>query len=461
MHKPILIKDFELYFPHKTCFSNFNCQINYGSKIGIIGKNGSGKSSLLKMIAQRCEQNVGYIPQIIENYDNLSGAQRFNQCLSDALSARPDILLLDEPTNHLDMRNKKNLLRMLQNYQGTLIIVSHEQELLRSCINTLWHIDNGRINIFNGNYDDYIYESKLKKASILNEIDNLKRQKKEMHKKLMQEQQRAAKSKAKGEKNIENRKWLKMVGNIKGMQAQKSQGKKLKNIDDDKNDLNTKLANLYIPEVIIPKFYLNSADSADNTILSITNGSIGYLEQEAILKSINLSINSKEHVLITGDNGSGKSSLVKAILGYNNIYKSGNWYMPNINDIGYLDQHYSTLTHNKSVFDSILEIVPNWHLNEIRKHLNDFLFRKNEEIATLVSMLSGGEKARLSLALIAAKTPKLLILDEITNNLDLETKEHVLQVLHSYPAAMIIISHDKELLNNLNFNQIISIHEFK
>jgi len=202
MHKQIHIKDLDLSFPHKTCFENFSCQIPYGSRIAIIGRNGSGKSSLLKMIPAICGEDVvvGYVPQVIIDHTDLSGGQRLNKAVTEALSLDPNVLLLDEPTNHLDSRNKKSLMRMLQNYPGTLIIVSHDKELLRQCTDTLWHIDNGKVHIFSGNYDDYMREIKLKRASIVGDLELLSRQKKDMHHKLMQEQQRSSKSKAKGTK---------------------------------------------------------------------------------------------------------------------------------------------------------------------------------------------------------------------------------------------------------------------
>ena len=289
----------------------------------------------------------------------------------------------------------------------------------------------------------------------------LSHQKKDMHHKLMQEQQRAAKSKAKGEKKVENRKWLKMVGDLKGMKAEKSQGKKLKNIDKTKNDLNNKLADLRLPEIIMPKFSLNSADIGDRTIVSISDGSIGYWEQEPLLQKISLSISSRDRIAIQGDNASGKSTLIKAIMDDDSVIKSGNWYAPKISDIGYLDQHYGTLSPEKTVLETIAELVPTWSHIEVRSHLNDFLFRKNEEVNALVSTLSGGEKARLSLAQIAAKTPKLLILDEITNNLDLETKYHVIQVLKAYPGAMIVISHEADFLEEIGISEVVDVGKFK
>ncbi|GAJ46889.1 putative ABC transporter ATP-binding protein YdiF [Holospora elegans E1] len=112
------------------------------------------------------------------------------------------------------------------------------------------------------------------------------------------------------------------------------------------------------------------------------------------------------------------------------------------------------------MLETIADLVPHLPHTEIRRHLNDFLFCKNEEVKAPVSTLSGGEKARLSLAQIAAKTPKLLILDEITNNLDLETKEHMTQVLKAYPGAMIMISHDADFLEEIGISEAVDVHKF-
>lgn len=149
--------------------------------------------------------------------------------------------------------------------------------------------------------------------------------------------------------------------------------------------------------------------------------------------------------------------MIKAILGDATVTKSGVWHAPKPSDIGYLDQHYRTLNQGKTVLETIQELVPSWSHAEVRSHLNDFLFRKNEEVQASFATLSGGEKARLSLAQIAAKPPQLLILDEITNNLDLETRNHVMQVLKDFPGAMIIISHDEDFLEEIHVNSYCQI----
>ncbi len=132
-------------------------------------------------------------------------------------------------------------MRMLQSYPGTLIVVSHDTELLRNCIDTLWHIDHGKIHVFSGNYDDYIRELRGRRASIEQELARLDRQKKDMHHDLMKEQKRAAKSKTKGEKSIHQRKWPTVVSNAKAGRAEETSGRKKSAIDHKKQDLTDRL----------------------------------------------------------------------------------------------------------------------------------------------------------------------------------------------------------------------------
>jgi len=467
-HKPIQLRNVGVSFPQKVCFENLTAQIQYGDRIALIGQNGSGKSTLLKMLQGLVEpsqgeigvpDNVvfGYVPQVIDEFESLSGGQRLNQTLTQALTRDPNLLLLDEPTNHLDLHNRRSLMRMLQNYPGTLVIVSHDVELLRTCVDTLWHIENGKISIFSGTYDDYRREFDLKRASLEQELMSLDRQKKETHQALMKEQVRAAKSRTKGEKHIEQRKWPTIVSDEKARRAVETSGRKKKAITHKKQELIDQLSELRLPEILKPKFSLEVSGIGSKTLVSIQEGTCGY--KEPILQNIHLSVGPQDRIAIRGDNGSGKTALVKAIINDPRVITSGHWHVPNREDIGYLDQHYGTLESHKTVLETINDLVPTWTHADIRRHLNDFLFRKNEEVNALIRTLSGGEKARLSLAQIAAKTPKLLILDEITNNLDLETRDHVIQVLTAYPGAIIVVSHDEDFLKSINVTHFYNINQ--
>lgn len=445
-HHPIFLTHINIVYPAKKCVENFSATIYTGDRIALIGQNGSGKTSLLKILMNLSNVSVALVPQLI-NVDALSGGQRFNAALSEALALQPDILLLDEPTNHLDRHNRQSLMQMLKHFDGTLMIASHDVELLRTCMNTFWHFDHGKIHVFKGQYDDYKRDVEQKRQSIEAELARLDRQKKDVHHALMKEQNRASKSKRQGEKNIEQRKWPTVTSGAKARRAEETSGRKKLEIGRHKEALIDQLTELRLPEIILPKFSLSAAAIGHKNIVAICDGACGY-DDQPLLTNITLTVSSTDRLAITGDNGSGKTTLIKAIMNNHQVWRQGAWFTPKPEDIGYLDQHYSNL-EGETVLDSISNHVPTWSHADMRKHLNDFLFRKNEEVNAKISTLSGGEKARLSLALIAAKTPKLLILDEVTNNLDIETREHILQVLQTYPGAMIVISHDQDFLKGI------------
>jgi ATPase subunit of ABC transporter with duplicated ATPase domains len=461
MHKPIFLNNINVAFNNQTYFEDFSTQILSGMHIAIIGANGTGKSTLLKVIkgdlmpsSGKIENNkditFGYVPQLILDYITLSGAERFNKLLSLALAGRPDVLLLDEPTNHLDLQNRKSLMKMLNYYRGTLIIVSHDKELLKN-VTFLWHINNRKITVFNGHYDDYRNLVLNNRQSVENELKTLSKEKKETHKTLMKEQERTKKSKERGEKFVAQKRWLPSVGDLKANYASKTAGKKRADSFEKRKSLYERLASLKIVKPLKPSFTLNPKDTSSKTVVSINYGSVGYKDKQ-ILNNINLFAKGNEHLAIIGNNGSGKTTLLKAILNCPDIIKEGSWSMPNPEDIGYLDQHYSYLDNNKTVLETIADLSRDKAFPEIRLFLNNFLFRKNEEVNKPVSVLSGGEKASLSLAKIAIKTPKLLLLDEITNNIDLETKEYIIQVLKEYPGAIIIVSHDMAFLEEIGIS---------
>ena len=460
MHKPISLHNISLWFGNKPCIIDFNTQIHFGSRIAIMGRNGGGKSSLLKLLMDVLEPTAGelsvphdvrfgYVPQVIEDFDALSGGERFNKKLSAALASSPNVLLLDEPTNHLDAKNRNGLLRKLDSFYGTLIVVTHDIEVLRNCVDIIWHIDNGKIIEFTGKYDDYLHERTRKRFVVEKNLALLKREKKDTHACLMKEQDRAAKSKAKGQKNILQKKYPTVKSLAKASRSEQTSGKKKASIEQKKAALTEKLALLQAPAVIIPKFELSASVKSRGILVSITHGGICYPSHEPLLNNINITLSSMDKVAITGDNGCGKTTLIKAILNSTRVIKTGEWVIPDKKDIGYLDQHYANIEPDKSILDSFSEAVPLWSITEIRRFLNDFLF-ENDNVHTLGKNLSGGERARFCLAQIAAHPPKLLLLDEITNNLDLETKEHVGQILQDYPGALLVISHDQEFMGRIN-----------
>ena len=461
MHTPISLHNITLAFGNKTLVRNCSAQIHFGSRIAIVGRNGSGKSTLLKLVAGLnkassgelrvpAEVSFGYVPQVIENFSDLSGGQRFNKALSSALAANPNVLLLDEPTNHLDASCRKSLLRSLNKFYGTLIIVTHDIEVLHNCVDKIWQLEAGDLTEFTGNYADFRREIALKRAALTKKLSSLQREKHALHASLMQEQTRAANSKQRGRKHIQQKKWPTVKSPAKVARGNTTSDRKKTLIDKKKRAFTEELSALHSPEVIMPSFDLSASTLKPGVVVSIQHASISYTGTEPLVYEINMSLYATDRMAVRGDNGSGKTSLIKAILGTSAIIKTGAWKVPARQDIGYLDQHYANIEAHKTVLEALSAWVPRWSVTEIRRHLNTFLFRTDQDVNTLGRNLSGGEKARLSLALIAAKPPKLLILDEVTNNLDLETKQHVAQTLKDYPAAMLVVSHDQEFLNNIN-----------
>lgn len=464
-YKPIQLKNISFVLNHKTCFEGFDAQIQFGDRIALLGNNGSGKSTLLKIIMGLIEPTFGsvitpngvtfgYVPQIIETFGTASGGQRFNKALTQELIKNPDVLILDEPTNHLDQHNRKSLFKMLRAYEGILIIATHDVELLSAIPNILWHIDNGAVHVTSSSYDDYMREKQRKRLAIEQKLTLLNRKKTDLHESLMKEQARASKNNAYGEKMRAQGRWQPIMAGAKQNQANNTTGKKKGAINTEKQALLDQLGQLRIPEIIKPTFSLSAADVGAKMIVSVREGSVGY--DAPLVANINFSLMSGERIVIKGSNGAGKTTLIKALFGDAQVARTGEWITPQAKEIGYLDQHYATLDQNASVME-VIKKASGMNDLEARKHLNDFLFRKNEEVAASVKNLSGGEKARLCLALISACTPRLLVLDEITNNVDLETREHIIQVLKEYPGAMIVISHDQNFLDRLELSNVFEI----
>lgn len=463
MYRPIELRQLTLSFPHKTCFEDFNASVPYGSKIAVIGDNGSGKSALIKKLAAEASPVEGdvllpdgmvtaSVPQTVLDFPGLSGGQRFNKKLSEALALRPDLLLLDEPTNHLDLYNRRSLMKMLERFPGTLIVVSHDVELLRKHADRLWHIDNGRIHEFSGNFDDYMAKHASVRAQLEEEKENLNKEKRRLHENMMKEQQRAAKSRQAGELNRVRGKWAPIVAGGKERQAQRTAGKKKADIGARKDALNAQLGELFLPDILTPTFSLDAAD-VSSAPLFVSGGRAGY-PGRAVLTEINLALAPGGRAALVGANASGKTTFLRAVLGDPAVEISGSWERPPRERIGYLDQHYNGPAPQDTVIGYLQSVAPGRTHAELRKHLNDFLFRKNEEVNAPVGVLSGGERARLALAAIACRVPKLLVLDEITNNLDLRTKNHVAQVLRAYPGAFLIVSHEPDFLKEINITDV-------
>ncbi|TDR82950.1 ABC-F family ATP-binding cassette domain-containing protein [Paludibacterium purpuratum] len=448
-----------LAFPHKTCFSDFTGSLDWGQRIAIVGDNGCGKSSLLRVLAglqtpseghieREADLRIGYVAQVLDGDAALSGGQRVNQALSRALAGYPDLLLLDEPSNHLDADNRRAMLRMLRHYTGTLVLVTHDSEWMDRLCDRVWIVEDERVEAFGGRYRDYLDERAAQHAALLRSREQLRRDRQATHERLMKEQERASHARQRGETAIRERRWATVKSAAKLGRGNTTAGDNRAELRARREDIQHELARLSPGASVDPAFFLPAGGQRGRgPVVQISDGQFGY--GVALAAPIHWVIEAGERWQIAGANGCGKSTLARALAGELALRLGGGWLTPPSMDIGYLDQHYANLPAGRTVLDALRDHAPDWTISALRHHLSRFLFRHDAALDAPVETLSGGERARLSLACIAARTPRLLILDEVSNNLDARSRQQVAEILCAYPGTLLLISHDETLLQQL------------
>lgn len=344
---------------------------------------------------------------------SFSGGWRMRLNLAQALMCRSDILLLDEPTNHLDLETVIWLEEFLRAYQGMLILISHDREFLDNLVEFIVHLEQGVLTLYSGNYSDY--EGQKAEKMLQQQALFEKQQQQIAHLESYINRFKAKATKAK--------------------QAQ-SRIKALARMD--------KVAALHVSSPF--QFSFLAADHSPNPVLRIDEGRFSYHENEApILSDLNLSIEAGARLGLLGPNGAGKSTLIKLLAEAKKL-QTGNRIEGRGLKIGYFAQHqlealrmeYSALWHMR-------QIDPNTSEQLHRNFLGGFHFH-GEMATSAIGHFSGGEKARLSLALLIWQKPNLLLLDEPTNHLDLEMRDALTLALQDYQGALIVVSHDRHFL---------------
>jgi ATP-binding cassette subfamily F protein 3 len=488
----ITLTNISLQRGHKILLENTNLRAHAGHKVGIIGSNGSGKSTFFKVLAGELgvdqgdvsipnhwriaymRQEVGHsnrsaidfvldgdqdfrriqtaisaaddgdkLAQLYSEFEHIdgytaesraqtllyglgfkasdtlrpvsdfSGGWRIRLNLAQALMCPADLLLLDEPTNHLDLDTTWWLEQRLQQFQGTLLIISHDRDFLDNIVKHIVHIDQQKLNLYNGNYSSF------------------ERQKSE---RLAQQQQMFEKQQTQIA-HIEQFVNRFRAQATKARQAQ-SRLKSLERLE--------RIAPAHIDSPFT--FSIPCADKTSNPLLVLSQVDLGYSDK-SILKNVNLRIEPNSRLGLLGPNGAGKSTLIKALV--NDLTPTfGTRVCGEHLAIGYYNQHQlEALDIGASPALHIQRLSPTASEQEIRNYLGGFDFHGDRAFETIKNF-SGGEKARLALALIAWQKPNLLLLDEPTNHLDLEMREALTLALQTYAGAVLIISHDRHLLRN-------------
>ncbi|CAH7035280.1 ABC transporter ATP-binding protein [Vibrio chagasii] len=349
--------------------------------------------------------------QMTWNLTQFSGGWRMRLNLAQALLCRSDLLLLDEPTNHLDLDAVMWLERWLQTYPGTLVLISHDRDFLDPIVNRIVHVENQKLNEYTGNYSSF--ENQRAQKLILQQAMYQKQQKQMAHMQSYIDRFRYKASKAR--------------------QAQS----RIKALEKMEQVLPAQFDNPF-------SFEFREPDALPNPIMMMDEVSAGY-DDNLILEKIRLNLVPGSRIGLLGRNGAGKSTLIKLLSGELKQQGGELSYSQGVK-IGYFAQHQlETLHPEETPLQHMMQIAPKHTEQQLRDYLGSFGFQ-GEKALDKVAPFSGGEKARLVLALLVWQKPNLLLLDEPTNHLDLDMRQALTFALQTFEGAMVIVSHDRYLL---------------
>ena len=345
--------------------------------------------------------------------NEFSGGQLTKLSLIRLLLSKPDLLILDEPTNHLDINSIEWLENYLKNYKKSIILVSHDRMFLDNICNIIYDIEYGELKRYVGNYSSFV---KQKEQDYEKQLKDYEYQQKEI-KRLQYIADRFRYKPTKAKMAMSKLKQIEKMIKI-----------------DKPNKFNTKTF----------KINLKTEENSYRDVLKVKNLSIGY-DKELCKLSFNLERQDKLGII--GENGIGKSTLIKTLTGLIHPL-SGKYIYGDRVSIGYFSQNFENLDNNNTVYEEIDKAYPSMTPNEIRTLLGSFEFT-GEDVFKKINDLSGGEKVKLSLCKILNNKPNLLILDEPTNHLDIISKDTIEKILTNYNGTIIMVSHDRYLINNV------------
>jgi ATPase subunit of ABC transporter with duplicated ATPase domains len=520
----LILQDVTYIHPNRDLlFADINLIINKQEKIALIGNNGVGKSTLLKILAGSLHPTNGlvkagskpyYVPQIFGQYNNysiaqalqiegklnalkeildgnvtdenmtlldddwaieerckevfmhwkldeldlsqkmetLSGGQKTKAFLAGISIHRPEIVLLDEPSNHLDQFSRSILYNYIKATTNTLMVVSHDRALL-NLLNTVCELSKRGITIYGGNYDFYA-EQKIIESDALNQDLKSKekalRKAKETERESLERQQKLdARGKKKQEKAGVPTILMKTLKNNAEKSTSRMKGVHAEKVGAISLELNQLRKELHDVDKMKMDFD-NSALHKGKILITAKDVNFGYSDQLLWKQALNFQITSGERIVVKGLNGSGKTTLIKMILGELEP-RSGTIDRAGVKAI-YIDQDYSLIDNKLSVYEQAQQYNSGvLQEHDIKIRLNRFLFTK-EYWDKPCKALSGGEKMRLMLCslTISNQAPDIIVLDEPTNNLDIQNIEILTTAVNQYKGTLIVVSHDEYFLKQIN-----------
>ena len=416
----------------KTVLKDVSFHLEDKEKAAIVGINGSGKTTLLRCIlgieeadegsiAFSKEKKMDYLAQQHadietenEDYDTLSGGQKTRKRLEEILQEKPDLLILDEPTNHLDIGSIQWLEKVLKRYDGAVLLVSHDRYFLDRIVTKVIDLERGKVRMYQGNYSAYAEK---------------KRQLREAEWKAFQNQQAEIKHQ---EAVIEK---LKQFNREKSIKRAESREKMLGKVErlEKPEELENEMKLLFSPR-----------ESSGNDVLMAKELGKSY-DGKRLFSHGTFSLQKGEHVALIGDNGTGKTTLLKILNGLVQA-DEGEFRLGSKVKIAYYDQEHAVLNMEKTLFDEIQDSYPDMNNTKVRNVLAAFLFT-GDDVYKRIQDLSGGEQGRVSLAKLMLSDANFLILDEPTNHLDIQGKEVLEEAIRNYEGTVLYVSHDRYFIN--------------
>ncbi len=527
----LILQDITYTHPNgDLLFADLNLSINKHDKIALIGNNGQGKSTLLKILAGSLIPQHGlvksdikpyYMPQIFGQFNSysiaealqvhqklnalhkildgrlteenltilnddwaiedrceaallhwgldgfdlnqkmetLSGGQQTKVFLAGLKVHQPQLVLLDEPTNHLDAKSRKMLINELIITKSTLIVVSHDRSLLNT-LPTVYELHNSTITVYGGNYDFYAAQQKIAQQAYHQELRSKEKQLRKARETAREAVERQQKLDARGKKKQEKAGLPTIVMNTLKNNAEKSTAK-LKGVHTEKvNDITKDLSQLRnaLPDLDKMKMSFDQSPLHKGKVLiKVSDVNFTYGIEMLWKIPLNFQLHSGDRIALKGGNGTGKTTLIKMILG---LFQptTGSIVAANFRSI-YIDQDYSIIDQQFTVYEQAQQYnYGALQEHEIKIRLNRFLFTK-EDWGKPCWTLSGGEKMRLILCLLTInnQAPDLIVLDEPTNNLDLQSIEILTSAITAYEGTLLVVSHDDYFLEQINMVRTITL----
>lgn len=422
--------------PYESCLESFSDLINIQDQLSCMEeslKNTPNDQLLLESYGklQNSFENLGgytyrsKINQILQGlglikgeenrpWQQLSGGQKIRAYLAKILVSEPDLLILDEPTNHLDINSIEWLESYLRDFPGAVVMVSHDRYFLDQCVNTIWEL-SFNFETYHGNYSAYLMQREERYQRQLAEYEK--------------QQEFIAKEEEYIRRNIAGQNTRQAQGRRKRLETLLSESKVIKPTESRSMHLK-----------------LNTELRSGDLVLRTTDLSVGYQDDKKVLFHVpDLTLLRGECASIIGPNGTGKSTFLKTIL--EKIPPlSGETRLGSNLKIGYFAQAHEDLDPEADLMDEINKAAPNMLPAQIRDYLAKYLF-SGDDVFKKVKVLSGGEKGRLALAILALQGANLLLLDEPMNHLDIDSQELLQSVLKSFEGTIILVSHDRYLID--------------